>query len=496
MQANGRGRPQHHGGEPTLSTLLGILAALTALRIALLAASPLDLFVDEAQYWLWSTTPDFGYYSKPPVIAWVIALTTALAGDGEWGVRLASPLLHGGTAGFIFLAGRALYGPRVGVGAALLYASLPAVSFSSFLISTDVPLLLCWSAALYALIQAEQRGGLWWPALGLALGFGLLSKYAMAFFLVGWLGHVLSSRRRPGRGEALALAVAAAVYAPNLAWNFAHDFVSYQHTSDNADLSAAHTDPLRMLGFIASQAALLGPGAFLGLGAALATTSLRDNNPAGLLAWLTWPPLLLYAGLALVAGANANWAVTAHVAGVILAARWMMTRPWRRLLLATLLFNALLGALLACGILHWGGDQAHFPLRADPLRRLRGWETLGLQVAEWRRSAPAACLLTTDRSTAAALAYYARPRPAPVVKWHPPGPIRDHFDLTADLAHTPCTTWLLIADPARTAPIRASFAHGESLGPVRRPQGNGREAVYGVYRLQGFTGYPTPSDPP
>ena len=63
MQANGRGRRQDHGGEPTLSALLGVLVALTALRIALLAASPLDLFVDEAQYWLWSTTPDFGYYS-------------------------------------------------------------------------------------------------------------------------------------------------------------------------------------------------------------------------------------------------------------------------------------------------------------------------------------------------------------------------------------------------------------------------------------------------
>lgn len=484
---------RNHGFAP--GVLLSVLVGVTALRVALLVASPLDLFVDEAQYWLWSTTPDFGYYSKPPVIAWVIALTTALAGNEEWGVRLASPLLHGGSACFIFLAGRALYGPRVGVGAALLYASLPAVSFSSFLISTDVPLLLCWSAALYALIQAERHGGLWWLALGLALGCGLLSKYTMAFFLVGWLGHVLSSRRRPGAGEAAALAVAAAVYAPNLAWNVAHDFVSYRHTSDNAGLPAARSDPLRMLGFIASQAALLGPGAFLGLGAALATTSLRDN-PAGLLAWFTWPPLLFYGGLALVAGANANWAVSAHVAGVILAARWLMMRPWRRLLWATLLFNALLGALLAAGILHWGGDQVHFPLRADPLKRLRGWDSLGTQVAQWRQIVPGACLLATDRSTAAALAYYARPRPAPVVKWHPPGPIRDHFDLTADLAHIHCTTWLLIADPARTVPVRASFAHAEALDSVRRPQGSGRDAVYGIYRLEEFTGYPLPSDPP
>ena len=33
-----------------------------------------DLFGDEAQYWIWSQNPDFGYYSKPPLLAWIIAL--------------------------------------------------------------------------------------------------------------------------------------------------------------------------------------------------------------------------------------------------------------------------------------------------------------------------------------------------------------------------------------------------------------------------------------
>jgi hypothetical protein len=31
-----------------------------------------DLFVDEAQYWFGRRNIDFGYYSKPPMIAWVI----------------------------------------------------------------------------------------------------------------------------------------------------------------------------------------------------------------------------------------------------------------------------------------------------------------------------------------------------------------------------------------------------------------------------------------
>ena len=49
-----------------------ITVALTALRLAALFATPLELYPDEAQYWLWSRTLDWGYYSKPPMIAWLI----------------------------------------------------------------------------------------------------------------------------------------------------------------------------------------------------------------------------------------------------------------------------------------------------------------------------------------------------------------------------------------------------------------------------------------
>ena len=49
-----------------------IILALTLFRTAALAISPLELGVDEAQYWLWSQTPDFGYFTKPPLIAWIL----------------------------------------------------------------------------------------------------------------------------------------------------------------------------------------------------------------------------------------------------------------------------------------------------------------------------------------------------------------------------------------------------------------------------------------
>src|SRR5215510_533453 len=53
-----------------LALCLGILLAV---RLAAVHAATTDLVLDEAQYWTWSRALDFGYFSKPPMIAWVIA---------------------------------------------------------------------------------------------------------------------------------------------------------------------------------------------------------------------------------------------------------------------------------------------------------------------------------------------------------------------------------------------------------------------------------------
>ena len=59
--------------------LLICLGALLALRIAAIYAAKIDLVLDEAQYWTWSRELSFGYFSKPPMIAWVIRAASAAA---------------------------------------------------------------------------------------------------------------------------------------------------------------------------------------------------------------------------------------------------------------------------------------------------------------------------------------------------------------------------------------------------------------------------------
>src|SRR5258707_4193907 len=142
------------------AAMLVCVAEITGLRLLWLALQPADLFPDEAQSWVWSQQLALGYYSKPPLLAWLIALTTGLFGDSEFAVRLSAPLLHAGAAIFVYGIGARLYDQRVRCWSALTYASLPGVSVSAFIISTDAPLMLFLAATLYAFVRAREAGGM------------------------------------------------------------------------------------------------------------------------------------------------------------------------------------------------------------------------------------------------------------------------------------------------------------------------------------------------
>lgn len=284
---------------------------VTVARLFWLELGQADLYPDEAQYWLWSLHPAFGYYSKPPMVAWLMAATTALFGDQEMGVRIAAPLLHFVTALVLYKLARRLYDARVALWSAIAYATLPGVSASAAIMSTDAPLLLCWTVALYAFVRArEPGGGRWWILAGGAVGFGLLSKYAMAYWLISALIFLLLFRdeRRHLKRFFAAAALGLVIYAPNFYWNAAHGFVSYLHTRDNADLGGPLFHPLQFLEFFGSQFGVFGPVFFAALIVivALARRSLGERR-AALLACFALPTLAMMLVVSVLSRAQPNW---------------------------------------------------------------------------------------------------------------------------------------------------------------------------------------------
>lgn len=392
---------------------LWFVLALTLVRLAVLFATPLELYPDEAQYWLWSRTLDFGYFSKPPMIAWLIAATTSVS-DSEPFVRLAAPLLNGATALVLFSVGQRLYDWKTGLIACLVYSLMPGVQLASGVISTDTPLLFFLALGLLAYVTLQgQRGLNAAIALGVALGLAMLSKYAAIYAVGGIVLHATFSKEaRAAWSLPRALAAIGAfllVLAPNLIWNAAHDFATVEHTASNAHW-ANELGGLPELGdFLGSQFGVFGPVPFAVLIGGVIVLAFRKRLTKQDLLLLCWalPPLLVVAGQAFISRANANWAASAYVAGSVLAAAWLVRWRAKWWLIGGLGLQAIVAALF----LVW----AAFPKTADAMgasnsfKRARGWEQTTQTIVERARMTPGLkAVAVDDRFLFNVAAYYGR----------------------------------------------------------------------------------------
>lgn len=311
-----------------LASILGI----TLFRVVMALLDRTELSTDEAQYWFWGQTFDFGAYSKPPLIGWITRISTDLLGQSVAGVRLPAPLFHGATALVLFhLSARISTAPAALI-AALSYLTTPAVALGSALMTTDTPMLLAAALALAAQLglgQARMQGR---PApglavgLGLALGMGLLAKHAMLFWLAGAFVAALLSPlfRLRGRDAALAGAVMLLVILPHLLWLARNDFITLHHVQDIT--RGERLSALRPLVFLAEQTAVMGPILFVALLLAMVGRA-RTEASAGLTA-LALAPLLVVMVQGVKGPVLANWAALYLIPGSVLAAMWLVRHPW------------------------------------------------------------------------------------------------------------------------------------------------------------------------
>ena len=444
-----------------------VLAALLGLRLIILFVAPWGLHGDEAQYWAWSQDLDFGYFSKPPMIAWVIASTTGVFGHAEWAVRLAAPFLHCLTAVMIFLTGRKILSAQIGFWAALTYILMPAVWLSSYIISTDAVLLLFWSIGLHAWASLREKPS-WGLAiqLGLALGFGLLSKYAMAFFIPPLIFAALfdpaSRKALLGPKGVVVTALAIACLIPNLMWNAAHDFATIAHTAENANLQKDLFHPLELLRFWVDQFGVLGPLIFPILGLAiLAMFRKRLASPALWLALFSLTPFLVISLEAFLSRANANWAVTSYGAGVILVALWSsQTKTRLKWLKIGLGFQTIITVSIAVIFLNTSlVDQ----LKLDnSVKRLRAWPETAVQIEALVKDGDYDSVATDNRLVFYGLNHYGIGA-TPLQMWRLNNTPKHHADLTRPLEDGAGSVLLISQHKNFEAYFREDF---ETLSPL------------------------------
>ncbi|MFT3778555.1 MAG: glycosyltransferase family 39 protein [Ottowia sp.] len=204
--------------------LLLLAAAHVAVRVAVSPA----LKWDEAEQMLWSQQLQLGYGAQPPLYTWLQWGMNRLFGPSVLALSLLKHALLALAYALMWLAGRALLGPRGAWWAAASLMLLPPLGWYSIRDQTHTVLVAAMTCGawwlLLRIVRRPRPADFAW--LGLVCGLGLLAKYSFALvagaMLVAALSVPEARRALLGRGWWWAPVVGALVVAPHATWLLSH----------------------------------------------------------------------------------------------------------------------------------------------------------------------------------------------------------------------------------------------------------------------------------
>lgn len=377
--------------------LILFLKACFILGVILYAG--IGLGPDEAQYWTWSRHLDWGYYSKPPGIAWQIWLGTAFFGDTELGVRsmaLVLSSLISVTIYFLALACRLT--PVAAFWAGVAFACTPLGVMASFLAITDGGLALFWTLACLVTASAlsEQKTPNYY-LLGFVILCGALFKWPIYLFWIVVILFmpffpVLKSKHLWG-----GFVISLLGLFPSFVWNYSHQWVTFRHVwvtmVGKGDAVMPQNTPSshgNFFEFFGAQIALLSPILFgLLLLSFIALIRKRQSLSGGLFFCGASALILLvvYHFFALFQKMQGNWVAFTYPPAIVLmcwyayeqlarGVAWLKGGVFLSLLLCVFILS--LPTIQSQALFH----QVQVPYKMNPFRQNLGWERLGNELTQ------------------------------------------------------------------------------------------------------------------
>ena len=485
-----------------------MLALILVWRIVYIAIAPLDLVPDESYYWDWSRKLDWGYFSKPPMVAWINALSTGLLGANDFTVRLPAALLSCLAVLGVFLLARSIYNSKVGFWAAALSLAAPGSSALGFIMTIDAPLLACWSFALYFLWRNLEKGASvsgWVLLLGPVMGLGMLSKEMMLTFpLIMLLFMILSSKVRVNLTRPwpyLAVIIALIMILPTLIWNIRQGWITAEHSISHLDaLSGNFFDFLITFPeFIGVQMLVISPLTFILFTAVAAGLLIRfkSHDPAvRMLFMYSVPALLVFTVLSFNQHINGNWPAVFYPAGMILLAAWGCGEfdLGRRI-------DRLRGLFLPAVKVGFGFAVITYALPFliqltplvgedyDPTQRLRGWSELAKNMDEIMQQVPqpekTLVIVDDRRQVVSSLAFYMQNQPR-VYRWTSGTRISSQYELWPGPKDKYGHDALIVVRSGRSvsASLENNFEEVSLVGELGEASGRTYQAYLGINLLK------------
>jgi Dolichyl-phosphate-mannose-protein mannosyltransferase len=373
--------------------VVAIAAAVALLH--LLTNTRYGFHRDELQFLSDARHLEWGFVAYPPFTPFVERIGLNLFGLSMVGLRLFSVLAQAAAIVVTGLMARELGGARLAQAAAALavaFSPLPLFEGTEFQYSTFD--FLWWVLIAYFTVRLlKSDNPRWCLGIGAAVGLGLLTKYAIAFYIAGILaGLVFTPARRyfASRWFWAGVGLALLIFLPNLVWLARHDFISYHFLQH---IHARDVGEGRAQGFWKGQFLICTNLATAPLWIAGLVGFLKDRRYR-MLALMYLVPLALFA----IGKGRHYYMAGAYPMlfgmGAARAERWLNSLPlWGRRTVETAYFAAFaLLSVYVCAIilpLASSGPLREFALAHNgDLREEIGWDDLVRTVAQVRDSLP------------------------------------------------------------------------------------------------------------
>jgi hypothetical protein len=374
--------------------ICGIAVAVAILH--LLTNNRYGFHRDELQFLSDAVHLDWGFVPYPPLTPFLEHILLSIFGLSMVGLRLFSVIAQAAAIIAGGLMARDLGGGRLAqVTSALAVAFAPLSLFEGTEFQYTTFDYLWWILIAWFTVRLlTTHNPRWWIAIGVTVGLGLETKYAITFLIAGILaGVVFSQARRYLRCPWLwaGIAVALLIFLPNFIWFVRHDFISYRFLQH---IHVRDVGQGRANGFWRDQAMICMNMAAVPLCVVGFISFARDRRYR-MLALMSLVPVVLFCA-AKGRGYYTAGVYPALVAmGAVVAERWTAKlNTFGRVSIRALYFAAFaFVSVYVCAIIipfAQSGPLKQFALKNNgDLREEIGWEELVHTVATIRDSLPA-----------------------------------------------------------------------------------------------------------
>ena len=377
-----------------------LIFIILCIRIVSLYFSPLEVQGDEAQYWYWSTYFDWGYYSKPPLVAWTIGIFTSTFGNSIFILKLPSLLAHFLTSFVLFNLSKAFNrNTEESLWLSITYLLFFAVSLSSNIISTDPFLLLFWSSSLLFFkicLNKKSIKNIILTSIFVALGF--YAKYAMIYFFLCSIILILFTDNKKELIKSILIIsfFVLILISPHLYWLYSTNWVTFIHTGDNFNWNASLYNFEQLINFIVSQFFISTPIILFIFIKQFAKTKKFIQSYSFEISY-SLPILVLITAQSFISRANANWSSVAFI-GVSMIAVNILYKNYKKIFLLNTAIGLVVLILVSIFIIN--------PPNISPFNKLQGMKDAAKEIQFLDESLNTDYIVFDDRMNIAKFLYY------------------------------------------------------------------------------------------